>query len=146
MQDVYWLRMNGQIEEVISMCQECQENKKKQQQESLMQTELPSRPLELIATYVLYYCSKKLASLHRYYSDFIEVGPHTENTYSTIVIEKLARIFTVHSRPNKLIPDNDQQFRSQQFHQFIEDRNISHESRRLHHHRASGKVERANQT
>ena len=118
---VYWPRMNGEIEDLISKCQECQENKRKQQKEPLIPSQIPSRPWEIISADLLYCCEKNWLVVADYYSDFIEVEALTGNTYSTTVIEKLARIFAVHGRPTKLITDNGPQFRSQQFHQFTKE-------------------------
>lgn len=143
---VFWPGMNSQIEDVISKCQECQENKKQQQKEPLLPLPIPSRPWEVVAADLLYCCEKNWLVVTDYYSDFIEVEAMEENTHSTTVIEKLARIFAVHGKPSKLLTDNGPQFKSHQFHQFADEWQIKHETTSPYHHQANGKVERANQT
>lgn len=143
---VYWPGMNAQIEDTVNKCKKCQENKNEQQKEPMIPSEIPTRPWEVVAADLLYCCGRNFLVITDYYSDFIEVEELCENTHSSTVIAKLARIFAVHGKPDKLRTDNGPQFRSHQFYKFAEDWNISHVTTSPYHHQANGKVERANQT
>lgn len=143
---LYWPGMNTQIEEMISKCSDCQENRRQQGKEPLMPNAVPSRPWEVVAADLLD-CEKSMyLVVTDYYSDYIEVEELQENTHSITVIEKLMKMFATHGKPDKLITDNGPQFRSNIFNDFTQDWRIHHQTTSPHHHQANGKVERANQT
>ena len=143
---VYWPGMNSQIEETVSKCAECQENRNQQSKETLIPSEIPRRPFQIVAVDLLQSVGSNFLVLVDYYSDFIEVEELSVNTHSVTVIEKLARIFAAHGRPEKLITDNGPQFRSNQFTEFVNAWNINHVTTSPYMHQANGKVESANQT
>ena len=143
---VYRPGMKSEIEKMVERCPECQENKRQQQNEPMVPTQTPERPWQVVAADLLQCSARNWLVVTDYYSDFIEVEELCQNTYSSTVIEKLARIFAVHGRPDKLITDNGPQFRSHQFHTFVDDWGMTHSTTSPYHHQANGKVERANQT
>ena len=143
---VYWPRMNAQIEDIVGKCSECQENRRQQQKEPLLPSEIPSRPWQIVAADLLQTCNRDFLVVIDYYSDFVEVEELQNNTYSITVIEKLAKMFAEHGKPEKLLTDNGPQFRSNLFAKFADDWKINHVTTSPHHHQANGKVERANQT
>ena len=143
---VYWPNMNKQIEEMIGKCSLCQENRREQQKEPLMEMEIPSRPWKVLAADLLHVCGKDFLVLVDYFSDYIEVAELAKNTHSITVIAELARFFAEHGKPEKLITDNGPQFKSHAFADFMQDWEITHTTTSPYHHQGNGKVERSNQT
>ena len=143
---LYWPGMNSHIEEIVSRCADCQENKKCQQKEPMMSTEIPERPWELISADLLYCCAKNWLVITDHYSDFIEIEELVRDTHSQTVIEKFAKVFAVHGKTAKLITDNGPQFWSHQFKTFTDEWEIEHAMTSPEYHQSNGKVERSNQT
>ncbi|KAJ8023718.1 hypothetical protein HOLleu_36236 [Holothuria leucospilota] len=59
-------------------------------------------------------CLGKQPALQTHFTEVVELK---ENTYSQTIIE-LAKLFSVHGKPEKFISDNGTQFRSHAFFQF----------------------------
>ena len=138
--------MNARIEDIVSKCPDCQENRREQLKEPMMPSEIPTRPWQIVAADLLQCLNRDFIVVIDYYSDFIEVEELKENTHSATTIEALAKMFALHGKPDKLITDNGPQFRSHLFAKFTEDWDIKHITTSPYHHQANGKVERANQT
>lgn len=143
---MYWPCMNSQIEDMVTKCSVCQANRNLQPKEPLMPSEVPNGPWKVIAADLLNCAGSMFLVIVDYFSEFIEVEELKDNTYSSTVIEKLAKIFAVHGIPVKLITDNGPQFSSHKFREFAENWNFTHITTSPYHHQANGMVERANQT
>ena len=126
---VCWARMNAQIEDIVGKCSECQENRTQ------------SRPQQIVAADLLQTCNSDFLVVIDYYSDFAEVDELQNNTCSITVIEKLAKMFAEHGKPEKLLTDNGPQFRSNLFAKFTDDWKINHVTTSPHHDQVNGKVE-----
>jgi transposase InsO family protein len=143
---IYWPGMNSQIEDIVSKCSECQEQRRVQEKQPMIPSEIPENPWQIVAADLLYCENANFLVVIDYFSDFIEVEELPLNTHSLTVIEKLAKMFAVHGRPVKLMTDNGPQFRSHQFVKFTTAWGINHITTSPYHHQANGKVERAIQT
>ncbi|KAI0211727.1 hypothetical protein LSAT2_003403, partial [Lamellibrachia satsuma] len=62
------------------------------------------------------------------------------------LVERLAKLFSMHGIPEKLLSDNGPQFSSHHFAQFATEWNFKHITTSPTMHQANGMVERANQT
>ena len=143
---IYWPGMNAQIEDTVSNCAICQSNRREQQKEPLMASEVPPGPWKVVAADLLSCVGSTFLVVVDYQSEFIEVEELKENTHSITVQEKLARIFGTHGKPDKLLTDNGPQFSSYSFREFADEWTFTHVTTSPYHHRANGMVERANQT
>ena len=143
---IYWPGMNAQIEETVNKCHICQSNRNRQTKEPMILSEIPTGPWKVIAADLLNCVNSMFLVVVDYQTEFIEVEELKENTYSDTVIERLAKIFSVHGIPEKLITDNGPQFSSHSFRKFARHWQFEHITTSPHFHQANGMVERANQT
>ena len=143
---VYWPGMNAHIEDMISNCSTCQEKRRCQQKEPLMPSEVPTGPWKILATDLLYCNGTTYLVTIDYYSEYIDVEELKDDSYSSTVVERLAKLFSIHGIPDKLLSDNGPQFTSNQFAQFAREWNFNHTTTSPTMHRANGMAERANQT
>ena len=143
---VYWPGMNSQIEDMISNCSTCQEKRRCQQKEPLMPSEVPTGPWKILATDLLYCNGTTYLVTIDYYSEYIDVEELKDDSYSSTVVERLAKLFSMHGIPEKLLSDNGPQFSSHHFAQFATEWNFKHITTSPTMHQANGMVERANQT
>ena len=143
---LYWPGMNAQIEDTVNNCAICQSSRRQQQREPLMSSEVPTGPWKVVAADLLSCVGSTFLVVIDYQSEFIEVEECRENTHSITIQEKLAKIFAVHGKPDKLLTDNGPQFASHSFREFANEWRFAHVTTSPYHHRANGMVERANQT
>ena len=68
------------------------------------------------------------------------------STSSSMTINKLRDIFTIHGIPEQLVSDNGSAFTSNEFSQFMEQNGINHTLTSPYHPRSNGLVEHAVQT
>lgn len=143
---MFWPGMNSCITDVVNNCIACQNARREQQREPLLPSEVPTGPWKVLAADLLHCVDSNFLVVIDYYSEFMEVEELKENTLSSTVIERLAKMFAVHGIPEKLITDNAPQFSSFRFQEFAVHWNFKHITTSPHHHQANGMVERANQT
>ena len=101
-----------------------------------MPSEVPTGPWKILATDLLYCNGTTYLVTIDYYSEYIDVEGLKDDSYSSTVVERLAKLFSIHGI----------QFTSHQFAQFAREWNFNHTTTSPTMHQANGMVERANQT
>lgn len=120
MSTVYWPGINGQIEDLISKCASCQENRTNNAREPIIQHPIPSYPFQYVATDMFEHNTKHYLLLVDYYSRFPEVIRLCDTTSSCIIAE-LKNIFSRHGIPEVLFSDNGPQYTSNVMKEFAKE-------------------------
>ena len=82
---IFWPRMNEQIDAVVSKCKTCQEHQMSNQKEPMMQTPMPTRPWQMVATDLFQWEQKDYMVVVDYYSRYVEIAKMEETRSQTIV-------------------------------------------------------------
>ena len=142
---VYWRNMNSQIEEVVSKCEICQQNRNYQQKEPLQNREVPDKPWCEIAADLCECNGDDYLIVVDSYSEYIEIKKLTTTT-SIAVIRALSEMFATHGICEILYSDNGPQFSSQQFKAFSTEWKFKHVTSSPTYPQSNGLAERAVQT
>ena len=92
---IFWPQMNGQIDETISKCDICQEYQSSNPKEPMVESPLPSRPWELVATDLLHWEQRDFLLVVDYYSRYVEVAKY-DDIKSRTVVNHTKSIFAKH--------------------------------------------------
>ena len=117
---VFWKGMNSQIEDVVSKCGLCQENRAQQQKEPMLSTEVPTLPWQYVSTDLFQFEDQWYMVTVDHYSGYIEVDLMENNHSAQVVISKLKHIFATHGIPEILYSDQGSEYTSEEFHKFSE--------------------------
>ena len=142
---VYWPGLNGQIKDHVQACQTCQMYAQKQPRETLLSTEVPTRPWSVVAADLFSFAGREYMVLVDYYSNFIEVDV-LPDTLSTTIIYLLKRQFARHGIPDRLRTYNGPQFSSAAFQKFVYDWHFQHSTSSPHYPQSNGLAESAVKT
>ncbi|CAB3999682.1 retrotransposon-like family member retr-1, partial [Paramuricea clavata] len=82
---IFWPKMNEQINDLISKCNICQEHQSSNPKESLIESPLPGRPLETVATNLFHWEQKDYLLVVDYYSRYVEVAKLDDTKSRTVV-------------------------------------------------------------
>ena len=125
---VFWIRINQQIQDLISRCEHCQKKQKTQKREPLMNTELPSRPWQHIAADLCEHGRKMYLVVSDYCSRFLEISELNTISTSSKIIGEMKKIFARHGIAERLRMDNGPQFSPAEFRRFAEEWDFLHET------------------
>lgn len=141
---VYWPGINNQIDDVVSRCETCQSNRKKQQKEPLLPVEVPTGPWQVVACDLFDHGKNKTKYLiiADYYSDWFEVEALPESSNATNVIGKTSKWFAQQGIPSKVITDNGPPFNSYQYTEFAAKYGFAHQTISPYHSQANGFIEK----
>jgi len=139
---IYWPGLNGQIEDVISKCASCQENRRKQTKEPMVPSEVPDGPWQYVSQDLFDLFGKKHLITVDMYSEYFDVTALPDTTAYT-VIEHTKKIFSDHGIPLRVISDNGPPFNSQQYNQFASDYGFYHVTSSPYHPQGNAMAERA---
>lgn len=142
---VYWLGMNDQIKTYIAKCDICRSMDNKQQKETLMSHEVPSRPWAKVGTDLFVFDNKNYLITVDYWSNFWEID-YLVDTKSTTVIKKLKAHFARQGIPDSVMSDNGPQYASQDFQKFCELWGFQHVTSSPGYPQSNGKAESAVKT
>lgn len=142
---VYWLGMNDQIKTYIAKCDICRSMDNKQQKETLMSHEVPSRPWAKVGTDLFVFDNKNYLITVDYWSNFWEID-YLIDTKSTTVIKKLKAHFARQGIPDSVMSDNGPQYASQDFQKFCELWGFQHVTSSPGYPQSNGKAESAVKT
>ena len=111
---VFWLTINCDIDKYTKECSSCQEHRRSQTREPVIQHEVPSRPWQVLGTDLFHFNGENHLIVADYYSKFFVVRKVPTPCTSTAVVNLLAELFAEHGIPKKVVSDNGPQFRSSQ--------------------------------
>ena len=142
---VFWPNITADITKYISGCEICQRFSSCQQQEPLLNSEIPEYPWEHVGTDLLFWEGRNYLVTTDYYSRYIEVDK-LDSTSSGSVITKLKSQFARHGIPRILTSDNGPQFAADEFRNFAERWRITHRTSSPRYPQSNGLSEKAVQT
>lgn len=122
---LYWPGMSTQIEDAVSRCATCNENRNNNQKETFFQHEVPGRPWEKIDTDIFYHSGSAFLLCVDYFSKYIEVK-RLRDTTSCGVIREMKSIFARHGIADIIVSDNGPQYASAEFSSFAEEWGFKH--------------------
>ena len=98
--DVYWERINADIENMINNCSICQENLRAQPKETLQAHDIPSTAWEVVDTDLFICNNHEYLIIADYYSKFPIIRKMNGPTTSNMVISTMKQIFSEHGIPS----------------------------------------------
>ena len=144
---VWWPGIDKAVERSCRTCYGCQLMGKPNRPEPMKRTELPTGPWEQILCHFLGPLPSKdnLLVITDYYSRWIEVII-LKSTTADKTVEALNRVFCMHGFPVSITTDNNPQFISQTFKDYMEEHGIFHRKVTPLWPEANGEVERQNRS
>ncbi|CAC5412463.1 unnamed protein product [Mytilus coruscus] len=144
-ESLYWPGMNAEVKDFIQRCETCRTFERKQQKETLISHEIPSRPWSKVGIDLMTFQSKNYLVTVDYYSNYWEVD-YLEDTLALTVIRKLRAQFARHGIPDVCFTDNGPQFDCGEFRKFSRLWEFKHDTSSPLYSQSNGKVEQAVQT
>ena len=126
----WWPTINNDTEKLISNCYSCQVTSPATPTHSpISMTDLPKSPWSVLAADIkgLYPTGDYLFVIGDYNSRYPMVVK-LKSTTSTKFIQHLDSIFNQFGLPDHLITDNDSQFTSEEFENYLKSKNINHQT------------------
>ena len=143
---VWWPGMDGELEQAVKQCTQCQENQNLPPKALMHPWEWPERPwARLHIDYVGPIRGKIVLVIVGAYLKWLEAMTVSAAT-SQLTIEKLRSIFATHGLPEVLVSNNGTPFTSAEFATFTEANGIKHLRSAPYHPASNGLAERAVQT
>ena len=143
-QSVWWPGLGKALKERISNCPTCCQHQPIQV-EPLIQTEMPKRPWQKVATDLFEWKKSQYLIVVDYYSRYIETAK-LSSTNSSDVIRHLKSIFARHGIPEVVMSDNGPQYSSDQFAKFANQYGFKHNTSSPKYPQSNGAAERAVRT
>ncbi|CAC5364598.1 unnamed protein product [Mytilus coruscus] len=137
--------MNAEVKDFIQRSRNMSNIQRKQQKETLISHEIPSRPWSKVGIDLMTFQSKNYLVTVDYYSNYWEVD-HLEDTLALTVIRKLRAQFARHGIPDVCFTDNGPQFDCGEFRKFSRLWEFKHDTSSPLYSQSNGKVEQAVQT
>ena len=138
---VFWPRMSSQIKDLVASCPTCNCFRKNQQQEPLLQHEVPSGPWKKVGIDLFSCLGDDYCLFTDYFSKFFEINK-LQTLTAMEIIEKSQQQFARYGIPDHVISDNGTQFNSYEFKEFAADWKFSHTSSSPEFAQSNGMVER----
>lgn len=142
---LYWPHMSSHIEELVSQCAICNENRNNNPREPLLSHQIPDRPWEKVGTDLFHYRGSEFLLCVDYFSKFPEITKLRDTTSSSVIIA-LKSMFARHGIPDVVISDNGPQYASAEFKDFAESWEFRHHTSSPGHAQSNGQAERTVQT
>lgn len=128
---------------MVKDCKTCQEFHRTQTSESLISSELPTRPWQILGTDLFHYEGNNYLVLADYYSKFPFVRKMPTLCTSQAVVEATKQLLGEHGIPERIRSDNGRHFDSACYRQFAESWGFDHVTSSPHFPQSNGFVERA---
>ena len=139
---LFWPGMTAEINQMVTNCSICISMQPKQQKETMMSWEIPTRPWQIVAQ-DLFKCHNKdyLITVH-FYSDYWEIDRLDDTTAKTVI--KLSKQqFSRHGIPQKVVTDNGPQFVAEEYEKFTREWGINYVTSSPRYSQSNGKAESA---
>ena len=143
---VWWPGMDGELEECVKRCTECQTQRKTPPVTPMHPWSWPEKPWSRIhVDYAGPFMGKMFLLLIDAHSKWLEVHMTTSST-SSATIELMRKSFATLGLPRTVVSDNGTAFTSGEFTEFLKTNGIKHVKTPPYHPASNGMVERAVQT
>jgi len=134
--------MANEIRHLATQCSACNDYTAKQQKEPLMSPKAPMIPWAVVAQDLLMYAGKSYLITVDYYSNFWELDTVTNTSSETIVTHTKGH-FARYGIPEKVITDNEPQFRAKVYEDFAAQWGFNHVTSSPYHSQSNGKAKAA---
>jgi hypothetical protein len=124
---LFWPQMNKQINDMVSNCDICQEYQSSNPKEPMVESPLPTRPWESVATDLFHWEQRDYLLVVDYYSRYVEVAK-LDDTKSRTVVNYTKSIFARHGIPSVVRSDNGPQYSAQEYQQFAKEWKFEHQT------------------
>ena len=114
---IFWPGMTKQIQDMISRCETCQQNRQSLHSEPMINHEIPNKIFAKVGVDLFEHELKTYLILVDYYTKFPEIT-ELHNTTSKSIINAMAEIFGRFGIPEQVMSDNGPQFASTEYKEF----------------------------
>ena len=139
---IFWPGITEAIQEEISSCEPCLENKGSNRKEPMIMHKIPDRAWQELAIDFLQIKQRKWMVTVDYFSSFIELE-EMHSTTAGAVISKLKKIFARHGVPERIFTDNGPPFDSYETQEFAKEFNFQIITSSPKYPQSNGKAENA---
>ena len=140
--DVFWPKINEDIERLCKGCTVCQEHQRSQTHEPLLQTETPARPWSVVGTDLFQYGDDQYLLTADYYTKFLLVDKLPKPATSETVVDILKKYCGMLGLPDVIRSDNGPHYSSQDFKKFEKEYHFKHVTSSPRYPRSNGFIER----
>lgn len=137
---MFWPGMNSQIEDYISKCEICMENRSSNQKEPMIPSTISELPWQVVRSDLFTWNGSNYVVVVDYMSRFFEVA-RLENTKSSTVINHLKSIFARHGILRECRSDNGPQYSSAEFELFAKNWGFKHVTSTPYFSQSNGQAE-----
>ncbi|XP_053402903.1 uncharacterized protein K02A2.6-like [Mercenaria mercenaria] len=138
---MFWPKMFNDIKQRVMECPVCLEHRSENVKEPMIQTPLPDRPWQTVATDIFTWQGKDFIVLVDYYSRYFELSQLT-STRAQNIIQKLKSYFSRHGIPETLISDNASYYTCQSFADFAREWDFNHRTSSPTYSQSNGLAEK----
>jgi hypothetical protein len=139
--DVFWPKINTDIENMCKECAICQEHQAAQPHQPLLQTDIPQRPWSIVGTDLFTFQEDEYLIIVDYYTKFPLIDKVPRATSATIA-QITAEHCSVMGIPDVIRSDNGPQFVGHAYSEFTNKWGIKHVTSSPRYPRSNGFVER----
>ena len=139
---VYWPGMSKEIRQYVETCATCAAHGIRQQEETVMEGEPPSRAWQKVGSDLFKWGGREYVIVTDYHSNYFEID-QLQTTSSEAVIKALKQQFARHGIPTNLVTDNGAQYISSEFREFTKTWGIEHSTISPGNSQANGAAEGA---
>ena len=141
----WWPKLDGDLEQVVRTCRECQEHQRDAAQAPIHPWEFPPNPWQRIhIDYATVDGHEVLIGVDAH-SKWIE-ATIMRSTTATATVKEMRRWFARYGLPQTVVSDNGAQFVAEEFYAFLTSNGIRHVQTAPYHPSSNGLAERAVQT
>lgn len=141
----YWPNINKDVENFIQKCKICQKYQRENQQEMLVDVDLPERPWQKVSCDFYYLKQQQNLLMIDHFSKYVELKP-VKSITAQAIIPVMKSIFATHGIPEEFISDGGPPFNSYEVKKFFEKWKVLHHTTSPHFPRANGQIERTVQS
>lgn len=143
---VYWPNLNSELVNLIKNCQACLTFQNSQQKELLISKPIPHGPWEAVSADFFKYKGNDYLIIVDNYSKYPEIECMSTKTTSNEVIKCFKTIFSRLGKPEILYSDNGPQFINNEFQNFLNEWEVTHQTSSPKYPQSNGFIERHIQT
>ena len=142
-QTVFWPGINSDIANTVQACEPCQMLQPSQQQEPLLNDDIPTRPFESVSADFFHVAGKAFLVITDRLSGWPTVTPCKGDTTASNTVRMFCRYFREVGVPLRLRTDRGPQFTSIEFQNFVTRWGVRHLMSSPHYPQANGHAEAA---
>ena len=142
---VFWPNLNGHINDIVSRCELCQQNRNRQPKEPMISHDIPDEPWTKVASDLFKIGTQDYLCIIDYNSKFFDVYDIPDATGETVV-EYTKSSFSRFGTPKEVITDNGPCYDSRVYKHFSKSWDFKHNTSSPLYPESNGMAERTVQT